>query len=62
VRQHFRLQRSAVLKLCADWLRQCQGEDDRQKMRKAVEELRAELEGLGEIGDDVGEREESEGL
>lgn len=46
IRAHFRLQREAVLKQCAEWLTQCADAEEESRMRKGVDMLKAELDKL----------------
>lgn len=46
IRAHFRLQREAVLKQCAEWLTQCTDAEEERRMRKAVDTLKSELDKL----------------
>lgn len=46
IRTHFRLQKEAVLKQCAEWMTQCADAEEETLMRKAVDMLKAELDKL----------------
>ncbi|KAL9975428.1 hypothetical protein ACROYT_G012589 [Oculina patagonica] len=46
IRAHFRLQREAVLKQCAEWLAECADAEEERRMRKAVDTLKNELDKL----------------
>lgn len=46
IRTHFRLQKEAVLKQCAEWIKECADDEDETRMRKAVDMLKAELDKL----------------
>ena len=46
VRIHFMLLRDAVLRQCSQWLRNVVSVDHEQKLRRAVDELRKELDKL----------------
>ena len=46
IRTHFRLQKEAVLKQCAEWLTQCTDAEEERRMRKAVDTLKSELDKL----------------
>ena len=46
IRSHFRLQKDAVLKQCAEWMTQCADAEEETLMRKAVDMLKAELDKL----------------
>ena len=46
IRAHFRLQREAVLKQCAEWLTECADSEEERRMRKAVDTLKSELDKL----------------
>lgn len=46
IRTHFRLQKEAVLRQCADWLTQCADAEEERRMRKAVDTLKSELDKL----------------
>ena len=46
IRAHFRLQREAVLKQCAEWITQCADAEEETRMRKAVDTLKIELDKL----------------
>ena len=44
IQVHFTLQRDAVLKQCSQWLKEAISEEYRQKLMKAIDELRLELD------------------
>ena len=46
IRTHFRLQKEAVLRQCADWLTQCADAEEERRMRKAVDTLKSDLDKL----------------
>ena len=41
---HFALQREAILKQCSQWLKEAISPQYEQKLRKAIDELRAEMD------------------
>ncbi|XP_078607185.1 uncharacterized protein LOC144879516 isoform X2 [Branchiostoma floridae x Branchiostoma japonicum] len=62
IRRHFFLQKEAVLQQCCRWLRDCRDEEKLPKLRRAVEELKTELDKLEDITDiqEEGDEEEEE--
>ncbi|XP_065914560.1 ubiquitin conjugation factor E4 A-like [Dysidea avara] len=44
IKVHFTIQRDAVLKQCSEWLRQAVSTDQERRLRKAVDELRVQLD------------------
>ncbi|XP_048576490.1 uncharacterized protein LOC5513359 isoform X2 [Nematostella vectensis] len=46
IMSHFLLQKDDILQQCADWLRQCVTPDEERRLRRAVEELKTELDKL----------------
>ena len=51
IREHFRVQRDALLKQCSEWLKLCEDPDEERKLRQAVDKLREELQKLEEQSD-----------
>ena len=43
IREHFRLQRLAVLKQCSDWLHESEAGDEERKLKAVINELRSEF-------------------
>ncbi|XP_066289548.1 uncharacterized protein [Branchiostoma lanceolatum] len=60
IRRHFFLQKEAVLQQCCRWLRDCRDEEKLPKLRRAVEELKTELDKLEDISDIEEEEGEEE--
>ena len=52
IREHFRVQRDALLKQCSEWLKLCEDPDEERKLRQAVDKLREELQKLEEQSDE----------
>ncbi|XP_064597872.1 uncharacterized protein LOC135464377 [Liolophura sinensis] len=48
IRKHFTIQKNAILKLCSDWLRECDDEEEERRLRSVVNSLREELEKLSD--------------
>ena len=46
IRVHFAIQRDAVLRQCSTWLREAGSPEHERRLRKAIDELRAELDKL----------------
>ena len=46
IKVHFTIQRDIVLKQCAEWLDQTVNAEHEHRLRKAIDELRPELEKL----------------
>jgi len=46
IRVHFAIQRDAVLRQCSSWLRDAVSSEHERRLRKAIDELRAELDKL----------------
>jgi len=46
IRVHFAIQRDAVLRQCSLWLREAVSSEHERRLRKAIDELRAELDKL----------------
>jgi len=44
IKVHFTIQRDAVLKQCSEWLRQAVSTDQERRLRKAVDELRVQMD------------------
>ena len=44
IKVHFAIQKDAVLKQCSKWLRQAMSPDQERRLRKAVDELRIQLD------------------
>lgn len=44
IKVHFTIQKDAVLKQCSEWLRQAVSPDQERRLRKAVDELRVQLD------------------
>ena len=44
IKVHFTIQKDAVLKQCSEWLRQAVSPDQERRLRKAVDELRIQLD------------------
>ena len=61
IRNHFRITRQTLLRLCCDWLKECPDVHDERKMRRVIDEVRVELDKLGEdLEVEEEEQEESE--
>ncbi|XP_019628918.1 PREDICTED: uncharacterized protein LOC109473492 [Branchiostoma belcheri] len=59
IRRHFFLQKEAVLQQCCRWLRDCRDEEKLPKLRRAIEELKTELDKLEDITDIEEEEEDN---
>jgi hypothetical protein len=46
IKVHFSLVRDAVLLQCSKWLRECKSPEQERRLRKAVDDLRRELDKL----------------
>ena len=46
IQVHFAIQRDAILRQCSTWLREAVSPEHERRLRKAVDELRAELDKL----------------
>ena len=44
IKVHFTMQKDAVLKQCSEWLRQAVSPEQERRLRKAVDELRIQLD------------------
>ena len=44
IKVHFAIQKDAVLRQCSQWLRQAVSPDQERRLRKAVDELRIQLD------------------
>ena len=44
IQVHFAIQQEIIIKQCSDWLKDAVSPEHERRLRKAVDELRAELE------------------
>ena len=60
IQRHFRLLRDTLLKQCCLWLADCGDSEEGKKLRRVVDEVRQQLEGLQEEEEKEEEEESDE--